>query len=106
MTGGTVSDSDTGIEIQTANLMEGIRRFDSCTFGFLLNKSSVVLAAPRVVKTSATGVEASECRIKISGGEFSGNTVGARISGGEGQIVMSPLSAQQANSPASDRITY
>jgi len=89
MTGGTVSDSDTGIEIHNSEFDGRDTTVDSCTFGFLLNKSSVVLAAPRVVNNLQTGVEASECRIKISGGEFSGNTVGARISGGEGQIVMS-----------------
>jgi hypothetical protein len=89
MTGGTVSDSDTGIEIHNSEYDGRDTTVDSCKFGFLLNKSSVVLAAPRVSNNVQTGVEANECRIKISGGEFSGNAVGARISGGEGQIIMS-----------------
>jgi Right handed beta helix region len=55
----------------------------------VLNKSAVVLASPKIMNNQLTGLEADECRIKITGGEFSGNTLGARIKGGEGQIVMS-----------------
>ena len=89
MTGGSISNSDTGIEIHNSEFDGRDTTVDSCRFGFQLNKSSVVLAAPKVVNNLQSGVEASECRIKISGGEFSGNAVGARINGGEGQIVMS-----------------
>jgi hypothetical protein len=89
MTGGSISNSDTGIEIHNSEFDGRDTTVDSCRFGFLLNKSSVVLAAPKVVNNLQSGFEASECRIKISGGEFSGNAVGARINGGEGQVVMS-----------------
>ena len=89
MTGGTVSDSETGIEIYNSEFDGRDTTVDSCQRGYLLNRSSVVLAAPKVVNNQHTGVEAGECRIKFSGGEFSGNAVGARINGGEGQIAMS-----------------
>jgi hypothetical protein len=89
MTGGSVSNSDTGIEIHNSEFDGRDTTVESCKFGFLLSKSSVVLAEPKAVNNLHTGVEASDCRIKISGGEFSGNAVGARINGGEGQIGMS-----------------
>lgn len=88
MTGGTVSGSSTGIEMHDSEFAGRGMTVDSCQRGFLLDKSSVVLLEPTVVNNRQSGAEASECRIKISGGEFSGNVVGARINGGEGQIVM------------------
>ena len=89
VTGGSISDSDTGIELHDSEFDGRDMMVSSCQRGCLLNRSSVVLAAPRVVNNRHTGVEANDCRIKISGGEFSGNALGARITGGEGQIVMS-----------------
>ena len=89
MTGGTVSDSETGIELNNSEFDSRDITVDSCQRGCLLNKSSVVLAASRIVNNVRTGVEANQCRVKISGGEFSGNAIGARINEGEGQIVMS-----------------
>jgi len=89
MTGGTVSDSETGIELHNSEFDGRDMTVDSCRRGCLLNRSSVVFAASRIVNNVHTGVEANECRVKISGGEFSGNAVGVRINGGEGQIAMS-----------------
>lgn len=88
MTAGTVSDSSTGIEMHNSEFDGRGMTVDSCQRGFLLEKSSVVLLEPTVVNNRLSGAEANDCRIKISGGEFSGNIVGARINGGEGQIVM------------------
>ena len=89
MTGGTVSDSETGIEIHNSEFDGRDTTVSSCQRGCVLNKSSVVLASPKIMNNLQTGLEADECRIKITGGEFSGNALGARIKGGEGQIVMS-----------------
>lgn len=89
MTGSIVSDSETGIEIYSSELDGKDTTVASCQRGCVLNKSAVVLASPKIMNNQLTGLEADECRIKITGGEFSGNTLGARIKGGEGQIVMS-----------------
>lgn len=89
MTGGTVSDSETGIEVYNSEFDGRDTTVDSCQRGYVLNKSAVVLAATRIMNNLQTGLEADECRIKITGGEFSGNALGARIKGGEGQIAMS-----------------
>ena len=89
MTGSTISDSETGIEIYNSEFDGGDTTVTSCQRGCVLNKSAVVLASSKIINNQQTGLEADECRIKITGGEFSGNALGARIKGGEGQIVMS-----------------
>jgi len=89
MSGSTVSDSETGIEIYNSEFEGRDMTVDSCQRGCLLSKSSVMLAAPKIVNNLQTGVEADECRIRISGGEFSGNALGVHIKGGEGQITKS-----------------
>ena len=89
MTGSTVSDSETGIEIYNSEFEGRDTTVDSCQRGYVLYKSAVVLASSKITNNRQTGFEADECRIKITGGEFSGNVLGARIEGGEGQIVMS-----------------
>ncbi|NTW99313.1 MAG: hypothetical protein HGB35_05170, partial [Geobacteraceae bacterium] len=61
MTGGTVSNSETGIEIHNSEFDGRDTTVDSCQFGLLLNKSSVVLTSPKVVNNLQSGVEASEC---------------------------------------------
>jgi hypothetical protein len=43
---------------------------------------------PKILNNLQTGLEADECRIKITGGEFSANALGVRIKGGEGEISM------------------
>ena len=89
MTGGTVSDSETGIEIYNSEFDGRDTTVSSCQRGCVLNKSAVVLASLKIMNNQQTGLEADECRIKITGGDISGNALGARIKGGEGQIVMS-----------------
>lgn len=89
MTGGTVSESETGIEIHNSEFDGRDTTVDSCQRGWVLNKSAVLLAAPKIMNNRQTGLEADECRIKITGGEISGNALGARIKGEEGQIFMS-----------------
>lgn len=89
MVGGTVSDSETGIEIYNSEFDSRDTTISSCQRGCLLSESAVVLASTKIMNNQQTGLETDECRIKITGGEFSGNALGARIKGGEGQIVMS-----------------
>jgi len=88
MTGGAVSDAETGIEIYNSEFDGRDTTVSSCRRGYVSSKSAVVLASLKISNNQQTGLEADECRIKITGGEFSGNELGARISGGEGQIVM------------------
>lgn len=89
MVGGTVSDSETGIEIYNSEFDGRDTTVSSCQRGCLMSKSAVVLASSKIINNQQTGLETDECRIKVTGGEFSGNALGARIKGGEGQIVMS-----------------
>jgi hypothetical protein len=89
MTGGTVSDAETGIEIYNSEFEGRDMVVSSCQRGCMLSKSSVVLASLKMLNNRQTGLEAEECRLKITDGEFSGNELGARIEGGEGQIVAS-----------------
>lgn len=89
ITGSTLSDSETGIEIYNTEFDGRDTTVSACQRGCLLSKSAVMLASPKIMNNLQTGLEADECRIRITGGEFSGNAVGARIKAGEGQIVMS-----------------
>lgn len=89
MTGSTVSDSETGIEIYNSEFDGRDTTVASCLRGCVLNKSAIVLASLKIMNNQQTGLETDECRVKITGGEFSGNALGALIKGGEGQIVMS-----------------
>lgn len=89
MTGGSISDSETGLEVYNSEFDARDTTISSCQRGGLLNKSGVVLTALKFRNNQHTGLETEECRIRITGGEFSGNTFGALIKGGEGQISMS-----------------
>lgn len=89
MTGSTVSDSETGIEIYNTEFDGRDTTVSACQRGCLLSKSAIVLASPKIMNNLQTGLEADECRIRITGGEFAGNALGAHIKGSEGQIVMS-----------------
>jgi hypothetical protein len=89
MTGGTVSDSETGIEMYNSEFEGRDLAVSSCQRGCVLSKSSIVLAALKILNNRQTGLDVDDCRIKITGGEFSGNMLGARIKGGEGLLVSS-----------------
>ena len=89
MTGGTVSDSETGIELHNSEFDGRDTAVVSCRRGCVLNKSAVVFTASKIMNNQQIGLEADDCRVKITGSEFSGNSFGVRIKGGEGQINMS-----------------
>jgi hypothetical protein len=88
MNGSMVTDAETGIEIHNSEFDSKETTISSCQRGCVLNKSAVVFATPKISNNVKAGLEADECRIKITGGEFSGNGYGARFKGGEGQLVM------------------
>lgn len=89
MIGGSVSDSDTGIEMSNSEFDSKDLQINACQRGSLFRKTSVVLSAPKIFNNLQSGLEADECRIKVSNGDFSGNTLGMRVKSGEGQITMS-----------------
>lgn len=89
MSGSTVSDSETGIKLYNSEFDGRDLTVSSCQRGCVLSKSSFVLSSSKIINNVQTGFEADECRIKITGGEFYGNALGARIKEGEGQINMS-----------------
>jgi hypothetical protein len=86
---GVISDSEKGLEIYDSEFEAKDLTVLSCQHGCVFNKSSAVLVSPRIQNNQKSGFEANDCRLKITGGEFSGNASGARIMGGEGQIVTS-----------------
>lgn len=87
VSGSTFSESDTGIELHNSEFDGKDITVASCLRGCVLNKSAAVFASLKIINNVNTGFETDECRIKITDGEFAGNTLGARIKGGEGQIV-------------------
>jgi hypothetical protein len=89
MSGSTISDSVTAVELHNGEFDGKDVTVSGCQNGFTLNRSALVLAAAKVLNCLQTGFAAEESRVKISGSDFSGNEVGARFSGGEGQLVSS-----------------
>jgi hypothetical protein len=88
MTGGTVSESETGIEAHQSEFDGRDITVESCQYACIGTHSALVLTSPRVANNGQTGLDAQECRLRITGGEFAGNTMSARVTEGEGQIVM------------------
>jgi hypothetical protein len=87
--GGAVADADTGLDIHTSEFDGKDLSITSCQRGGLFDKSAVVLASSKITNNKQIGLEAQESRIKFTAVEFSENALGARITGGEGQIAMS-----------------
>jgi hypothetical protein len=88
MSGSSVTDCVTGIEMHNSELDCKDCVVASCQRGCVLNRSSAVFASPKITNNQQTGLEADDCRLKISNGDVSGNVSGSRIKGGEGQITM------------------
>ena len=88
MTGGSVTDSATGIEIHNSEFEAKDITLSSCQKGALFYASAVVLSTVKITNNLQSGLEISDCRIKITGGDISGNELGIRIKGGEGQLLM------------------
>lgn len=88
ITGSSVAESGTGIEIHTSEFEARGITISSCQRGALFYSSAVVLSTAKISNNLQSGLELSDCRIKISGGNISGNELGVRIKGGEGQLFM------------------
>ena len=83
----SVMDSDTGIEIYNSEFDARDATISSCRRGGVFHTSAVTLSAPKISNNLQSGLEVVDCRIKISGGDISGNVRGASITGGEGQLL-------------------
>ena len=89
MAGCSVSDSVVGVEVYNSEFDGRDTTVAGCKRGCIMNKSAVVFSSFNIVNNQQTGLEAEDCRIKVVGGEFSGNVLGAQINGSEGHITMS-----------------
>ena len=89
MTGGTISESETGIEMYNSEFDGRDMVVNSCRRGSVFSKSAVTLAAVKITNNQQIGLEAEDCRIKFTGSVFAGNGLGAHIKSGEGQMAMS-----------------
>ena len=85
----SVSECETGLDIRDSefDLREGV--LSDNQRGIFGHHSSLVLASLTVRNNDRQGIHAEECRIRFTSCEVSGNTVGALVKGGEGQILMS-----------------
>jgi hypothetical protein len=89
MTGGSVSDSESGVELHSSEFDGRDVTITSGQRGIICDKSAIVLTSSKIINHQKIGLEAVECRIKLSDSLLSGNALGAQLTGGEGQIVMS-----------------
>ena len=88
MVGSSVVDSGTGIEIHTSEFEARDSTVSSCQRGALFYSSAVVLSTVKITNNLQSGLEINDCRIKITSGDVSENELGARIKGGEGQLLI------------------
>ncbi|MDD2732707.1 MAG: hypothetical protein PHF56_02105 [Desulfuromonadaceae bacterium] len=88
MTGGSILDSGSGIDAYNSEFEARDITVSSCQRGALFHSSAVALSAAKFTGNLQSGLEIVDCRIKITGGDISGNERGARIKGGEGQLLM------------------
>ncbi len=82
----SVSGGETGLDIYDSEveIQEGL--LQGSRTGIAVRRSGLAMHKVQVKNISITGLDADECRIKITSCEFSSNAVGARLKGGEGQI--------------------
>jgi len=86
MDGGAVTDSDAGIEMYASEFEAKNLTISSCLQGGAFHKTSILLASSKITGSRNAGLSADECRIRVSDGDFSDNSLGARIQRSEGQI--------------------
>ncbi len=88
MSDSLVTDSAIGIEVHTSEFEARGITISSCQRAALFYSSAVLLSTAKIINNLRSGLEISDCRIKITGGDISGNELGAIIKGGEGQLFM------------------
>ncbi len=89
ITGCDISDSEAAVRIYNSEFEAKDMSVSACQQGCLLRKSAVILTSSKITKIRNTGLDADECRIRITDGDISENTLGARIRKSEGQISQS-----------------
>jgi hypothetical protein len=96
MTSGTVTESETGIEAHDSEFELRDTSVSACQSGIIMNRSAVGISSVKISDNQLIGVSSEDCRIKITSGEVSGNAAGARLKGGEGQILGTCFSGNRA----------
>jgi hypothetical protein len=84
-----ISSCDTGVEVHDSEVELRDARIAANRRGIAMFRSSVVMSSVIVTGSSQQAILSEDCRIKFNSCEISDNAVGARISGGEGQIYLS-----------------
>jgi hypothetical protein len=84
-----ISACDTGIEAHDSEVELRGATLAANRRGMSLYRSSVVMSSVVVTGSSQQAMLSEDCRLKLSACEISDNALGARISGGEGQVFLS-----------------
>ncbi len=86
MTDDTITECGMGVSVSTCELDGKNITIASCQRGGKFIRSGLSLSGFKLFNCQQAGVVTDGSRIKITGGEFVGNMLAARITGGEGQI--------------------
>ena len=89
VTSSLVSGCQTGFEAHDSEVELRETSVAQNRKGLALFRSSVVLSSVTMTGNRQFGILSEECRLKLTSCEVSGSAVGARISGGEGQVLLS-----------------
>jgi hypothetical protein len=89
MLGVTVTDSGTGLDTQDSEIELKDSTLENNQRGLVARHSTLVLIAAVIKNSALHGITADECRIRFNACELTGNGGGARLTGGEGQILRS-----------------
>jgi hypothetical protein len=89
VTSSLVSGCQTGVEAHDSEVELRESSVVQNRKGLALFRSSVVLSTVTMTGNRQFGILSEECRLKLTSCEFSGSAIGARISGGEGQVLLS-----------------
>lgn len=87
MIGGSFSESEIGIEMHDSEFDAREITVSACKRGVVMNRSAANVSSVKIRDNEQYGLQSEECRIKITSAEISGNGIGARLKGGEGQIL-------------------
>lgn len=87
MSGGSLSESEIGIEMHDSEFDARDITVSSCKRGVVMNRSSANVTSVKISDNEQYGLHSEEGRIKMTTAEIYGNGTGARLKGGEGQIL-------------------
>jgi len=89
LTAVSISACETGVMVHDSEVELRDAAVAGNKRGLLLYRSSVVMSSVKVTGSSQQAILSEECRLRLNSCEISDNALGARISGGEGQIFLS-----------------